>query len=231
VSEWWTYTLSDFLLFAPSTYYRLFELYNRALWPAQLLALGAGGATLALLRGGDARSDRAVAGVLAVGWLWVAWGFHFQRYATINWAAPWFAAAFAIEAALLAWIGAIRGRLRFGASNRTVRRTGVGLVLFALVGQPLIGPLAGRDWVQAELFGLAPDPTAAATLGVLALAANRVRWELLLVPLAWCAVTGATLWAMGAPDALVMPLAGLLVLALSVWRGRSMARAVRNRIG
>jgi hypothetical protein len=230
VSEWWTYTLSDFLLFAPRTYYRLFELYNRAIWPAHILALAAGGALLALLRRTDARSGRAIAAILAACWLWVAWGFHFQRYATINWAAAWFAAAFAIEAALLAWTGAIRGRLQFGASNRTVRRTGVGLVLFGLVVQPLIGPLAGRDWVQAELFGLAPDPTATATLGVL-LAAKQVRWELLLVPLAWCAVTGATLWAMRAPDALVMPLAGVLVLALSTWRVRSMARAAGNRIG
>jgi hypothetical protein len=30
MSEWWTYTLSDFLLFSPRVYYRLFELHNRA---------------------------------------------------------------------------------------------------------------------------------------------------------------------------------------------------------
>ena len=158
MSEWWTYELSDFLLFAPRTYYRLFELYNRAIWPAHILALGAGGAVLVLLRRGDAGAGRAVAAILAACWLWVAWGFHFERYATINWAATWFAAAFAIEAALLAWTGAIRGRLRFGASTPTVRRAGVGMVLFALVVQPLIGPLAGRDWVQAELFGARARP-------------------------------------------------------------------------
>ena len=28
MSEWWTYRLSDFLLYAPRTYFRLFELYN-----------------------------------------------------------------------------------------------------------------------------------------------------------------------------------------------------------
>ena len=35
MSEWWTYSLSDFLLFSPRTYYRLFELYNLAIWPTQ----------------------------------------------------------------------------------------------------------------------------------------------------------------------------------------------------
>ena len=52
--EWWTYRLSDFLMFESKTYYRLFELYNAALWPGQLLALALGLALLALAwRGGD----------------------------------------------------------------------------------------------------------------------------------------------------------------------------------
>ena len=37
MSEWWTYSLSDFLLFSPRTYYRLFELYNLAVWPWHVL--------------------------------------------------------------------------------------------------------------------------------------------------------------------------------------------------
>ena len=49
MSEWWTYSLSDFLLFSPRTYYRLVELYNLAIWPAQLVALAIGAAILAVL--------------------------------------------------------------------------------------------------------------------------------------------------------------------------------------
>jgi hypothetical protein len=216
VSEWWTYTLSDFLLFAPRTYYRLFELYNRELWPAQLLALGAGGALLLLVRREGAVAGRLAAAILAACWLWVAWGFHLERYATINWAAAYFAAAFALQSALLAWTGVVRGRLAFGPVPRTVRHAGIGLVLFALVVQPL----AGRDWSQVELFGMAPDPTAVATLGVLLLASDRVRWALLIVPVLWCVVTGATLLAMDAPHAAIAPLAALLVLALAARRQR-----------
>ena len=33
MSEWWTYTLSDFLLFSPRTYHRLFELHNVVMTP------------------------------------------------------------------------------------------------------------------------------------------------------------------------------------------------------
>src|SRR5205807_4521090 len=51
MSEWWTYSLSDFLLFSPRTYYRLFELYNLALWPGQIAAIALGIVLLALLLG------------------------------------------------------------------------------------------------------------------------------------------------------------------------------------
>jgi len=42
MSEWWTYSLSDFLMFSSRSYYRLIESYNAAIWPAHLLALMAG---------------------------------------------------------------------------------------------------------------------------------------------------------------------------------------------
>ena len=41
MSEWWTYSLSSFLLFSARTYYRLFELYNAEVWPLQIVTLGA----------------------------------------------------------------------------------------------------------------------------------------------------------------------------------------------
>jgi hypothetical protein len=109
MSEWWTYSLSDFLLFSPRTYYRLLELYNLAIWPAQLLALALGVLILALLRPGPAWQGRGVAAVLAACWLWVAWAYFLERYETINWAASYFAFGFAIEALLLLWIGVAYG--------------------------------------------------------------------------------------------------------------------------
>ena len=54
-----------------------------------------------------------MAGVLlAACWLWVAWAFLFSRYATINWAATWFAGLFAVQAVLLVLAGAAGGGFR-----------------------------------------------------------------------------------------------------------------------
>lgn len=101
MSEWWTYRLSDFLMFSPRTYWRLVELYNHDVWPAQLAGLAVGFAALWLAASRRAGAGRVLAALLAVAWLWVGWAFHWQRYATINWAAQYFAVAYAIQAGLL----------------------------------------------------------------------------------------------------------------------------------
>ncbi len=201
MSEWWTYTLTDFLLFSPRTYYRLFELYNAAVWPLQVVTLALGFAILVLIVRGRIWSGRIVAAILALLWLLVAWAYLLERYDAINWAAHYFAIGFAVQTALLIWSGIIRDRFHFDV--RTLPgKIGVTLLLYALAIHPLVAPLTGRPWTQAEIFGLAPDPTAVATLGIL-LAVARLPWPLLVIPLLWCALTGLTLWTGSGGDAAI----------------------------
>jgi hypothetical protein len=225
--EWWTYSLSDFLLFSPRTYYRLFELYNAAVWPAQVLTVAVALAIAAMLWKPRPWQSRVVAILLAACWLWVAWAYFLTRYAAINWAAPYVAAAFAGEALLLALLSAVDRFSLYPVAPWT-GRLGLGLYVFALLIQPLIGPLAGRAWSQVEIFGIAPDPTVVATLGVLLRATAPPGWMLLPIPIAWCAMSGATAWVMGSPDAWVMPVAGVLafVSGLLSWSTFPPRRAV-----
>src|SRR5262249_4544359 len=109
MSEWWTYRLSNFLLFSPRTYYRLFELYNNEIWPGQVPAFLAGLAVLALIRSAVPWRSRAIAAALGLSWLWVAWAYLYTRYASINWAATYFAGAFALEALLLLGFAVAKG--------------------------------------------------------------------------------------------------------------------------
>jgi Family of unknown function (DUF6064) len=215
--EWWTYRLSDFLMFEARTYYRLFELYNRDLWPGQFLALGIGFLLLATTWRASPRMGPLVLGILVTAWCFVAWAFLWRRYATINLAAPWFAIAFASEALLLLLAALLGRQAPFRRRPHHPDPVGVAVVLFGVVVQPLIGPMLGRPWTEMELFGLAPDPTATATLGVL-LAAGEP-WPLSVIPLLWCLTTGATLQAMRAPDAWMAPTTGIVVLLVG-WRSR-----------
>jgi hypothetical protein len=218
MADWLSYTPSDFLLFTPRTYYRLFELYNQAIWPAQILALLLGLTVLWRLHRAGGRQGSVVTVIFAVGWLWTAWAYLVEHYDTINWAARYFAIAFVIEAVLLIWTGVVRNRLPFRPYRDWIGRSGMGLFVFALVVQPLIGPLVGRDWRQAEILGVAPDPTVLATLGVLLTVGKRPPWGLMVIPLIWCALSGATLWTMGSPDAWVMPVVAVGALGMAVCR-------------
>ena len=118
MSEWWTYSLTNFLLFSPRTYYRLFELTNADVWPLQLVTLALGIAIAFLMLRPRAWSGRAIAAILAALWLLVAWAYLLERYDTINWAARYFAIAFVLQAALLVWTGVIRNRLGFESACR-----------------------------------------------------------------------------------------------------------------
>ena len=88
MSEWWTYELSDFLMFAPATYWRLVELYNRGLWPGPVVAAAAGlaGWLASAVRPGG--RGRFTLSVLAAAWCWVAWAFYWERLAQIRAVAP-----------------------------------------------------------------------------------------------------------------------------------------------
>lgn len=220
MSEWWTYRLTSFLLFSPRTYYRLFERYNLDIWPAQLACLAIGLAMVALLVTNHRGRERIVAGLLAACWLWVAWAFHYERYTQINWVAPWFAAAFALQALLLVAVGVLAGRTTLRSPAGRAFWIAIALIAFAILGYPLLAPLAGRPWTTAEIFGAAPDPTAITTVAALSLVRSRLRWPLLVIPLLWCAATALTLCAMASPQVIVVVAAALLGLSPAVHRTR-----------
>ncbi|MDQ8730380.1 DUF6064 family protein [Bradyrhizobium sp. LHD-71] len=222
MSEWWSYRPEDFLLFSPRVYWRMFELHNAAVWPLQLLTLAAGVVMIVLVARGQHDHERAeqpwgaygrwIAIVLAVIWAFVGWSFLWSRYATINWAAAYVAPAFALEALLLLVAAVLADGLTFDRRGR-VAWAGYLLLVFALAGQPLLAPLQGRTWASSEIFGIAPDPTAIGTLGLLLLARGRLLPWLVPIPLLWCLLSGMALRTMGAPEAVASFATVVLVLA------------------
>lgn len=225
MSEWWTYRPSDFLMFAPDTYWRQFELHNNALWPAQLLGPAVLLAlAIAIVVGPTRRSEMAMrwgfAG-LAVCWGFVAWSFLWQRYAPINWAAQAFAIGFLAQAMGLLSLASVPGLRTTPQPGR--RLCALLLIIWATLLHPLLAPAFDRPLAQAELFGVAPDPTAVATLGWLLLTEARSRarrmllWVLQGATVTWCVISAVTLWTMGSPQTGVLLAATSISLA-SLWR-------------
>lgn len=194
----WSYRLSDFLMFSPRVYWRMFELHNEALWPLPLATLAAGlfAGALALLRPAAAR--RIAPLLFAALWAWIAWSFFWNRYAAINWAAIYVAPAFALQATLLVLIAGVRGFE--SGPPRAARLTAAVLFAIALL-YPVLAPLGGRSWGAAEILGIAPDPTAIATLAMLLVLRPRQQALLFPIPVLWCLASGLALWAMESAQA------------------------------
>lgn len=186
MSEWWTYRLSDFLMFSPAVYARMVERYHRELAPLPwlLLALGLGLVALAVLR--KPWAARAVLLVLAVLWTWVGWAFLWQRYAQINWAAQHMAVAWWLQAALLvaaAWAP---------VTQRSAQA--VGYLGLALAAAGVLGYAA-----HGQAFGLMPGPTALATLGLLFTLRPRGMPWLCGLPVLALVAEALTLWMFHTP--------------------------------
>ena len=190
MSEWWTYRPSDFLMFSARTWTRLVGSWNEALWPWQW-AMTAAGVVLLLAAARDPRRERPwVIAVLAVAWAWVGWAFHWERFAEVNTGARWFALAFGVQAVLLLALGL---RAAPGAPPTSTRGVGLTLAAAALL-YPLLAPLSGRGWSQAEVAGAMPEPTALFTAGLLLALPQRHRALLLAIPVLALVVGGTTQW-------------------------------------
>jgi hypothetical protein len=227
MDEWRTYGLSDFLLFSSRTYYRLFEINNAALWPAHIVAIAAGISILILMARPGPWQRPAMGCLLALSWLSVAWFYFHRRYQTINWAADYAAIAFAVEAVLfILWA---TSRESFAAHMSRRGRMAMALVIYALVLQPLIGPILGRSWVGVEIFAIAPNPTVTASVAIIAYVRSRLRWLLMIVPLTWCVVTALTEWAMGARDGTIMPIVAIISIALALSRDSPLSSRPTHR--
>lgn len=181
MAEWGSYSPADLVYVSPAAWARLYERFHATLWPAQAVALLAGLALLAAaLR---RRGWRGAMLILALAWAVV--GAVFQRWhAELNWAAPVIGWAWLLQAALLALAATRPGDW---APPGASQRTGLAAIAVALA----IGPMLPR----AEVFGLTPDATALATLGVL-IAGKPRRWSVVLWPLPLAALAMGLLMAL-----------------------------------
>jgi hypothetical protein len=146
--------------------------------------------------------------------------FHLQHFAAINFMAPVYGLLFLAQALLFAWTGVLRGRIAPRLDGSLVGWAGLALIGYSVIGFPALALGIGRGVEGASVVGLAPDPTAMFTLGLLLLAVGRAPVHLAVIPVLWTLVAGATAWALGVVEDLILPLFGLGSLGLILWKNR-----------
>ena len=206
--------------FTADTYLSLFDAYNSAIWPAQVVAYGLGILAVFLTLRPLTAGGRIAFAILSVFWLWNGIAYHLMHFFQINFAALGFTVLFALQGVLFAAI-AIGGRRSFRFQSNVLGWSGMLFCLFALVAYPLLGWLAGRGWPRAAVFGVAPAPTAIFTFGMLLMLEGRAPLTLAVIPLLWSLAAGsAAVLLLGIPEDASVLLAGVVGFGLLVWKHR-----------
>lgn len=202
------------LPFTAEQFLAVFERYNQAIWPAQIVAYVLGLAAIFLALRPRPYGDTIVSSILVVLWLWTGLVYHVLFFASINPIATAFGAVFVGQAAIWAFEGVGRSHLRFRVARDLPSSIGFVFVLYAMVLYPLIGQLLGHGYPRSPSFGVTPCPLTIFTFGLLLWSRVRVPRYVLAIPIAWSVVGTTAAVSLGIVEDLGLLVAALVGMAL-----------------
>jgi hypothetical protein len=123
------------------------------------------------------------------------------------------------QAFLLLISGVIFGQLRWSTAPRGLAGAAKGLILVALLGDPITITVTARSWQSVQMLGWGADTTAVGTCGLLLLTKRRYLWLVLIIlPFAWCVLASLRMWGLGSVQAPYMAGISGLTFGLMGWR-------------
>ncbi len=208
------------LPFTPEQFLGVFERYNLAIWPLQVVAYVLGAAAVALALRKTRYSVQVIGCILAFFWLWTAVAYHLVSFSPINPIARVFGALFVVQGIL--WLAHLVARpaLSFRMGSGLIALVGWTFVVYAMVVYPIVGALSGHGYPYSPAFGLAPCPTTIFTFGLLLWTDRQVPRYLVVIPLLWSLLGPAAALSLGIREDFGLLVAGLLGTALVIWRDR-----------
>jgi hypothetical protein len=215
------------LPFTVDQFISVFERYNLAVWPAQILLniLGAAAVFVAIKRLDS--SNRIIAGILAFLWVWIGLVYHFAFFISINPAAYVFALLNVLQGVVFLVFGVFRPRLSFGFRLDIYAIVGAAFVLYAMIIYPVLGYFLGHVYPKAPTFGL-PCPTTIFTFGLLLWTDMKLPRTVLVIPFLWSIIGFTAALTLGIREDIGLLVAGIVGTGLILIRD---ARAEKSEIG
>jgi hypothetical protein len=207
------------LPFTAEEFLDLFERYNQAIWPMQIVAYLLGLAAVVLAIWKVPNSHRAISAILGVFWLWVGVVFLAWYYRAINGTvAVGFGMLLALQGLFFIYSGAIQGKMHFSAGPQWGKLTGALFMIYALIIYPVLGALMGHGYPLSPLFGVAPCPTTIFTFGILLWTDGKLPRYLLVIPFIWSVFGVGAALALGIYEDFALPLSGVVASLIILMR-------------
>ena len=194
--------------FTTEQFFKVFEQYNSAVFPIQIILLVLGIAALLLIHSRKEYRNRLIGGLVGILWLWIGVVYHLSFFTSINKAAYGFGGLFVLQG-IFFFVETFRNRLAFSFERTTQAYIGYVFMVFGLIIYPVISfLLADSPWHTISL-GL-PCPTTIFTFGLLMVTSGRFPRYLLIIPLIWALIGTSAAVNFGVYQDYVMLLAALM---------------------
>jgi hypothetical protein len=216
------------LPFTVEQFFDVFGTYNRAIWPAQILAyiLGIIAVILAFRR--SKNSSKIIFGILSLFWMWIGIFYHIYHFKIINPTALIFGTLFMLQGSFFALL-ALYGGPPFRFDFKTLPLIGSLFILYAMVIYPLLGVAFGHSYPKAPMFGVAPCPTTIFTFGILLWMTKPLPGVLLIIPFLWSLIGMSAAVSLRVPQDYGLVFSGIVGTVLIVSQNRKMQKPAKLR--
>ncbi len=198
------------LPFTIEQFFNVFQSYNTAIWPAQIIAYLLGIGVIALAFRENKHYGHIISGILALFWIWIGIFYHMLYFSAINPIALAFGVLFVLEGLLFIIVGSISDKLSFDFSPKRDQIIGAIFILYAMIAYPLMGFAFGHWYPQAPMFGVAPCPTTIFTFGLLLWTKKPVPVYLIAIPFIWAIIATMAAVSLQVPQDYGLGIAGII---------------------
>jgi hypothetical protein len=196
----------------------VFEKYNLAIWPMQVVGYVLGLAALYLVIRKKGFHQLWIGLILSFFWLWTGIVYFMLYLGPVYLPACVFGAFFVVQS-IFFLVHPFSQRPSHGDEGIINRLAGLVFVAYAMVGYPIAGLLLGHVYPWSPVFALTPCPLVVFTLGTFLLSDTKLPWWMLPVPVLW-AIGGIVPVSLGVLEDIGLLLAGVVGTSLIIYRDR-----------
>ncbi len=206
------------LPFTIDQFLQVFEVYNRAIWPTQIVAYLLGAVVLWLVKKQGPSAEIYINRIIGLFWIWTGIIYHIIFFAEVNPAAYIFGALFILQGVAFLVTEITDVRLRYGFKKDIYSITGTIFILYSIIIYPLLGYSFGHVYPQSPVFGVAPCPTTIFTIGILLQSKGKVPVWLIAIPGLWSLIGFSAAFQLHIYEDIGLLVAGVLGVCMMVFK-------------